>query len=79
MALLSRGEKLLSSLKFSGRFCGADRYSKQQLHVWSQHRVRTLVLRDDKCYRKEPKMGSENSEFQAMVCASGREITGIYQ
>ena len=23
------------------------------------------------------KMGSENSEFQAMVCASGRERTGI--
>ena len=24
-------------------------------------------------------MGSGNSEFQAMVCASGREGTGIYQ
>ena len=29
-------------------------------------------LWEGKLYRKDPKMGSENSEFQAMVCASGR-------
>ena len=34
-------------------------------------------LWEGKWYRKEPKMGSENSEFQATVCASGRERTGI--
>ena len=30
-------------------------------------------LWEGKWYRKEPKMGSEISEFQATVCASGRE------
>ena len=70
---------LLCCLRFSGGFCGADRYSKQQLHVWSQHKVRTLVLWESKWYRKELKMGSENSEFQAKVWASGRERTGICQ
>ena len=34
-------------------------------------------LWEGKWYRKEPKMGSENSEFQATVCASGRERIGI--
>ena len=34
-------------------------------------------LWDGKWYRKEPKMVSENSEFQTTVCASGRERTGI--
>jgi len=34
-------------------------------------------LWEGKWYRKEPKMGSENSEFQATVSASGRERTGI--
>jgi hypothetical protein len=33
----------LSLLRVSGGFCGADRYSKQQLQVWSQHKVKTLV------------------------------------
>jgi len=41
--------------------------------------VRTLVLWEGKWYRKEPKMGLENSEFQVMVWDSGRERTGIYQ
>jgi hypothetical protein len=43
MALLSRREIRLSFPRVSGGFCGADRNSKQQLHVWSQHKVRTLV------------------------------------
>jgi len=73
MVLLSRGEIWLHLLRFTGGFCGADRYSKQQLHVWSQHKVRTLVLWEGKWYRKERKMGSENSEFQSTVWASGRE------
>ena len=34
-------------------------------------------LWEGKWYRKEPKMGLEISEFQATVCASGRERTGI--
>jgi predicted metal-dependent hydrolase len=44
MTLLSRVEKLLSCMRVRGGFCGADRYSKQDLQVWSQHKVRTLVL-----------------------------------
>jgi hypothetical protein len=48
LALLMGGEMPLSLLKFSGGFCGADRYSKQQLHVWSQHKMRTLVLWEGK-------------------------------
>jgi hypothetical protein len=43
MALFSQGEMRLSLLRVSGGFCDADRYSKQQLHVLSQHKVRTLV------------------------------------
>jgi len=35
MALLLLGEMQLSLLMVSGAFCGADRYSKQQLYVWS--------------------------------------------
>jgi hypothetical protein len=35
----------LPLLRVSGGFCGSDRYSKQQLQVWSQHKVRTLVYR----------------------------------
>jgi len=69
----------LSLQRVSGVFCGADRYSKQQVHVWSQYKVRTLVLWVGKWYRKEPKMRSESTEFQALVCASGRERTGICQ
>jgi hypothetical protein len=77
MALLSRREIRLLFLRFSGEFWGADLYSKQQLHVWSQHKVKTLVLWEGKWYQKEHKMGSENSEFQAMVLASETERTGI--
>jgi hypothetical protein len=33
----------LPLLRVSGGFCGSDRYSKQQLQVSSQHKVRTLV------------------------------------
>jgi hypothetical protein len=33
----------LPLMRVSGGFCGADRYSKQQLQVWPQHKVRTLV------------------------------------
>ena len=41
--------------------------------------------REDTClwggkrYRKEPKIGSENSGFQALVCARQRERTEIRQ
>ena len=39
--------------------------------------------REDTCkgkwYRKESEMGSESSEYQALVCASGSERTGICQ
>jgi hypothetical protein len=41
--------------------------------------MRTLVLWEGKCFRKELKMGSENSEIEAMVCASERERTRICQ
>jgi len=79
MAILSRGETRLCLLRFSGGFCGAERYSKQQEQVWSQHRVRTLVLLGGKLYRKGHKIDSECSEFRAVVCASGRERTAICQ
>ena len=79
MPLLSRGEMLLSCLRVGVGFCGADRYSKQQLHIWSQHKVRTLVLWKGKWYQEPPKMGPENSEFQVLVYASGTERTGICQ
>jgi len=79
MALLSRGQMRLRLLRDGGDFCGADRYSKQQQHVWSQHKVRTLVLLGGKLSRKGHKIDSESSEFQAVVCASGREGTAICQ
>ena len=75
MALMSGREMRPSLLTVSD----ADRYSKQQVHVWSQHKVRTLALWEGKWYWKEPKMGLESSEFQDLVCASGRERTGISQ
>ena len=59
MALMSGREMRPSLLRVSG----ADRYSKLQVHVWSQHKVSTLALWEGKWYPKKPEMGSENSEF----------------
>ena len=40
MALMSGREMLPTLLRVSG----ADHYSKQQVHVWSQHKVRYICF-----------------------------------
>jgi hypothetical protein len=45
----------LSLMRVSGSFCDVDRYSKQQLQVWSQHKVRALVYGRASCTGRSTK------------------------
>ena len=66
----------LSLLRVSGGFSGADRYSKQQLHVWSQHKLRTLFYGRASGTGRSPRWVWKIVSFR-LWCAPER--TGICQ
>ena len=80
MVLLSGGEIRLPLLRVSGGVRGADRSLQQAavLRLFTAQREDTCLW-EGKWYRKKPRIGSENSGFQALVCARQRDRTEIRQ